>query len=135
MTATPEQLQMMLYDGAVRFTEAARSALDRRDLEAVHENVTRAQAIVTEMLTGLRPTADQAVCGRLASLYRFVYRKLVEVGFDHRPESADEALDVLRHQRETWALLLERVGHHKAAGRAKGHAMSAGVTAGLSMSA
>ena len=135
MTATPEQLQLMLYDGAVRFTDAARSALARRDLEAVHANVTRAQAIVTELLSGLRPAADPDLCGRLASLYQHVYRQLIRVGFDHDPHAADEALDVLRHQRETWLLLLEQMGREKAVGRVRGTHVHHTHTAGLSIAA
>ena len=65
MTATPEQLQLMLYDGAVRFAEAARSALARRDLEAVQANVGRTQAIVNELMSGLRPHLGSAdLCSR-----------------------------------------------------------------------
>ena len=135
MTATPEQLQLMLYDGAVRFTEGARSALERRDLEAVHANVTRAQAIVTELLSGLRPRHGAQLCGRMAGMYRHVYRKLIEVGFDHRVEAADDALRVLRRQRDTWVMLLEQMGHEKAAGRARGATVHPGVTAGLSIAA
>jgi flagellar protein FliS len=135
MTATPEQLQMMLYDGAIRFTEAARSALDRRDLEAVFRNVTKAQAIVTELLSGLRPAHGADLCGRLAAEYRYVYRKLVEVGFQHSGESADAAIDVLRNQRETWALLLEKRGQEKADGRTRGMPSAPVVSAGLSIAA
>ena len=136
MTATPEQLQMMLYDGAVRFTEGARAALDRRDLEAVFTNVTRAQAIVTELLGGLRPSHGSTLCGRLAAEYRYVFRKLIEVGFQHSVHSADDALAVLRHQRATWAMLLEQMGHEKAAGRRIGVTTFTPVaSAGLSMSA
>ena len=135
MTATPEQLQLMLYDGAVRFAEAARSALDRRDLEGVFANVTKAQAIVTELLGSLRPAHAADLCGRLAAEYRYVYRKLVEVGFHHSRASADEAITVLRHQRETWALLLEQMGREKAAGRSRGMAMVPTVSAGLSIAA
>lgn len=136
MTATPEQLQLMLYDGAVRFTEAAKAALDRRDLEAVHVNVSKAQAIVTELLSGLRPTHGAGLCGRLAGVYQYVYRKLIEVGFDHRADSAEAALIVLRHQRDSWVLLLEQMGHEKAASRRRGIATHASAApAGLSIAA
>ena len=135
MTATPEQLQMMLYDGAVRFAEAARAALDRQDREAVFTNVTKAQAVVTELMTGLRPTHGAEVCSRLAGLYRYAYHKLVEVGFHHSAEAADAAVTVLRHQRDTWALLLEQMGHEKAAGRSRGEAFAPTVAAGLSIAA
>ena len=136
MTATPEQLQLMLYDGAVRFTEAAKAALDRRDLEAVNYNVGKAQAIVTELLSGLRPAHGADLCGRLAGVYRYAYRKLIEVGIDHRADSAEAALIALRHQRDSWALLLEQMGHEKAAGRSRGVAMHAtAAPAGLSIAA
>ena len=135
MTATAEQLQLMLYDGAVRFTEQAKAALDRRDLEAVHANVTKAQAVVTELLSGLRPTHDPRLCGRLAGLYRHVYRQLVSVGFDHDAGAAEEALSALRHQRESWVMLMEQMGHEKAAGRSRGHAPAPRVSAGLSIAA
>ncbi len=135
MTATPEQLQLMLYDGAVRFADAARSALARRDLEAVHANVTRAQAIVTELISALRPGVDPDLCGHLSAQYRYVYRKLIEVGFDHRLTSADQALAALRHQRQTWVLLLEQMGREKAAGRVTGSHVHHTHTAGLSIAA
>ncbi len=136
MTATPEQLQLMLYDGAVRFTEAAKAAVDRRDLEAVHFNVSKAQAIITELLTGLRPAHGADLCGRLAGVYQFVYRKLIEVGFDHRADSAEAALIALRHQRDSWILLLEKMGQEKAAGRKRGVAMHASAApVGLSIAA
>ncbi len=136
MTATPEQLQLMLYDGAVRFTEAAKAALDRRDLEAVDRNVSKAQAIITELMTGLRPTHGAKLCGRLAGVYQYVYRKLIEVGFDHRADSAEAALIALRHQRDTWVMLIEKMGHEKAASRKRGVAVHAtAAPAGLSIAA
>ena len=137
MTATPEQLQMMLYDGALRFAEAARSALARRDLEAVQANVGRTQAIVNELMSGLRPQLGSAdLCSRLGGQYRYTFRKLIEVAFDHRTDSADAAVAMLRHQRQTWVLLLEQMGREKAAGRSRGVVVHhPTVSAGLSIAA
>ena len=136
MTATPEQLQLMLYDGAIRFTEAARDALGRRDLEAVHTNVTRGPS--DRDRAAERPAAGPhgaEVCSRLAGLYRHVFRQLIDVGFHHTERAADEALTVLRHQRATWAMLLEQVGREKAAGRVRGQAYAPAVSMGLSIAA
>ena len=103
MTATPEQLQMMLYDGAIRFADAGRAAIAKKDWEATYLNLSRAQKILTELSSGLKPDIAPEMCARLASLYNFIYRKLVDASLNHTIESVDEALKLLRYQRETWA--------------------------------
>jgi flagellar protein FliS len=113
-TATPEQLQMMLYDGAIRFAEAGKAAILKKDWEGTYLNLSRAQKIITELTSGLKPNVAPDMCAKLASLYNFIYRKLVDASLHHTVESADEALQLLRYQRETWAMLMEKLGKQKA---------------------
>jgi flagellar protein FliS len=115
LTATPEQLQMMLFDGAIRFAEQARIAMEKKDWEGTYNNVSRSQKIITELTCGLRPKVAPELCGKLAALYNYAYRKLVEASVQHNIEALDEALKVLRYQRETWALLLDKLAKEKAA--------------------
>jgi flagellar protein FliS len=114
-TATPEQLQMMLYDGVVRFTEQARAALEKKEWETSYNMISRAQKIITELTCTLRHDVDPELCTKLAALYNYAYRKLVEASVEHKIESIDEALKILRYQRDTWALLLDQLGKKKAA--------------------
>jgi flagellar protein FliS len=125
MTATPEQLQMMLYDGAIRFAEQARTALQERNFEKSYTSISRVQKILVEMSSTLKHDVFPELCGKLASLYNFVYRKLIEANIDHSIGAMDEALGVLRYQRETWSLLLEQLGKSKAAAAATKIAMPA----------
>jgi flagellar secretion chaperone FliS len=118
LTATPEQLQLMLYDGAIRFAEQARLALQKNDFEGSYNGISRAQKIIAELSCSLRPKVAPELCGKLASLYNFVYRKLIEANIDHKLESLEEALGILRYQRETWSLLLNQIGQKKAAAAA-----------------
>ena len=118
MTATPEQLQMMLYDGAIRFCEQARMALVANDYEKSYTMISRVQKIISEMSSTLKHDVFPELCGKLAALYNFAYRKLIEANVDHKIESLDEALGVLRFQRETWAMLLDQLGKNKAANAA-----------------
>ena len=118
MTATPEQLQLMLYDGAIRFTEQAKVALQKKDYEGSFNGISRAQKIIAELSGSLRHAMAPELCGKLASLYNFVYRKLIEANIDHKVESLDDALAILRYQRETWAMLLDQLGKKKAAAAA-----------------
>ena len=118
LTATPEQLQLMLYDGAIRFAEQARTALQDKNYEKSYNLISRVQKILTEMSASLKHDVFPELCGKLSSLYNFAYRKLIEANIDHTVESLDEALNVLRFQRETWAMLLDQLGKNKAANAA-----------------
>jgi len=113
-TATPEQLQLMLYDGAIRFTEQGKQALTQKNYEASYNALSRAQKIITELQCGLRHELAPDLCGRLAALYNFVFRKLMEANIHHNIASADEALTILKYQRETWVMLLDQLGKQKA---------------------
>jgi flagellar protein FliS len=106
-TATPEQLQLMLYDGAIRFAEQARAALEKKNFEQSFNLLTRAQRIMAEMAASLKH--DLA-----PELYNYVYRKLIEANIHHTLEPLDEALNLLRYQRETWTMLLQQLGQQKA---------------------
>jgi flagellar protein FliS len=115
LTATPEQLQMMLYDGAIRFTEQAKAALEEKNFEKSFDLLTRAQKIVLELQCGLKHKVAPDLCDKLAALYNFVHRRLVEANVKHETPLLDEALQILRYQRETWALLLQKLAQGKAA--------------------
>jgi flagellar protein FliS len=119
LTATPEQLQLMLYDGAIRFSEQARPALEKKDWETSYNMLSRAQKIITELTCSLKHDVHPEMCARLVSLYNFVYRKLVEASAEHKIESLDEALKVLRYQRETWAMLMQQLTKQKATAAAR----------------
>ncbi|MGN6504166.1 MAG: flagellar export chaperone FliS [Tepidisphaeraceae bacterium] len=115
LTATPEQLQMMLYDGAVRFAEQGKLALQSKTYDQSFEALTRAQQIVLELQCGLKKDLAPDLCNNLAGLYNFVYRKLVDANTKHDLGALDEALQILRYQRETWALLMQKLAASKAA--------------------
>ena len=118
MTATPEQLQMMLYDGALRFAEQAKAALHRKDFEGSFNNISKVQRILVELTSSLKHDVAPELCGRLAALYTYAYKRLIEANVEHKAESLDEAIDLLRYQRETWSMLLEQLGKNTAANAA-----------------
>ena len=119
LTATPEQLQMMLYDGALRFCEQARAALQDKNWEQSYTLITRVQKILVELSCSLKHDVQPGLCGKLAALYNYAYRKLIEANIDHKVESLDEAMSVLRYQRDTWAILMDNLGKQKAAAAAQ----------------
>jgi flagellar protein FliS len=117
-TATPEQLQLMLYDGAIRFSEQAKVALQEKKYDQSYDLLSRTQKIIAEMTASLKHDVAPELCGKLSSLYNFVYRKLIEANIEHTIPPLDEALAILRYQRDTWAMLLDQLGKTKAAAAA-----------------
>lgn len=109
LTATSEQLQLMLYDGAIRCALQARDALLEKDYETSYDRLTRAQNIVTEMQAGLNYDVNRELCERVGSIYGFLFRKLVDANVQHDIQAIDDALKVLRIERETWRILVDRV--------------------------
>ena len=55
---------------------------------------------------------------QMSALYNFIYMKLVDANTEHQIAKLDEALNLLRYQRETWTMLLEQLGKTKAAAAA-----------------
>ncbi len=117
-TATPEQLQLMLYDGAIRFSAQAKVALQEKKYDQSYDLLSRTQKIIAEMTASLKHDVAPELCGKLSSLYNFVYRKLIEANIEHTIPPLDEALAILRYQRDTWAMLLDQLGKTKAAAAA-----------------
>lgn len=109
MTATPEQLQLMLYDGAIRFTTRGLEAIRARDRVECFNALERAQRIVLELSNGLRPEVNRELAEQMAALYSFIFRRLVDANVHQDEKAAEDALRILRHQRETWALLMEKL--------------------------
>lgn len=109
MTASPEELTMMLYDGVVRFSEQAREAMANKDYETSYKLIIKAQNIVTEFMGTLKDDYAPEICGKMRALYLFCYRRLVEANLKRDLSNLDDAIKILRHMRETWALLLEKI--------------------------
>jgi flagellar protein FliS len=115
LTATPEQLQLMLYDGAIRFGEQARAALEQKNFEQSYNMIARVQKIIAELSATLKPDVAPDLCKKMGALYAYIYRKLIEANIEHVLPPLDEALNLLRYQRETWAMLLDQLGKTRAA--------------------
>jgi flagellar protein FliS len=109
MTASPEQLQLMLYDGAIRYALQGRDAVERADWEEAYNKLTRAQQIVLEMQRGLNHEVNPKLCAQVAAVYGFVYHRLVDASVKREVQFVDDALKVLRVERDTWQMVVDKV--------------------------
>ena len=116
MTAGPAELRMMLFDGALRFARKGRAGLAEQDFEAAYEGISRCQQILMELINGLRPQQDPALCERLSDLYTFLYTRLIDASRERSAEIVEEVIKLLEYERQTWSMLLEKLARKKAGG-------------------
>jgi flagellar protein FliS len=100
-TATPDKLLIMLYDGAIRFCSQAKMAIENKQFEQSHVNLTKAQNIIVEFMTTLN--MDYEISQNLYSLYDYLYNRLVEANIKKDTAIIDEVVGFLTDLRKTWA--------------------------------
>lgn len=100
--ASPLQLVIMLYDGALRFIDSGRAALLVGDLYRQNDQFQRAQRIITELMSCLDMSHGGEVATNLANLYSYSYNQLVAANVNCDAEAADNAAKVLRELRQSW---------------------------------
>ncbi len=99
-TASPAKLTLMLYDGAVRFCNIAKEAIDAGDFEKANTNIMKAEKIIVE----LRVTLDMKypVAKEFDTVYDYIYRRLVEANMKKNQTVLDDALKHIKTMRDTW---------------------------------
>lgn len=102
-TASPEQLTLMCYDGALKFMRRASMALGDGDLARLSEATGRAQAIINELNITLNMELGGEIARNLRDIYLFVNRHLATGVMKQDPRMLDEAMELIRGLRDSWA--------------------------------
>jgi len=99
-TASPADLTLMLYEGAIKFCNLAIVALEKNDYEKVNINIVKAERIITEF----RSTLDfkYPVAKEFEVVYDYIYRRLIDANIRKDKEILEEALGYIREMRDTW---------------------------------
>ena len=110
MTATPAELTLMLYDGAIKFCNIAIAAMEGKDIQKANENIIKVEKIIVEF----RSTLDYkySVATDFDNVYRYLYDRLVEANIKKDKEIIEEVAKHLRDMRDTWkeVIRLNKVG-------------------------
>ena len=101
LTATPERLVVMLYDGANRFLIQGAAAMRGGDLTVTNDRLRRAEAIINELRSTLDMSAGQ-VATNLESIYAFCQRLLLEARLKQDADKIDHVARLLRELRDAW---------------------------------
>lgn len=114
MTASPEQLQLMLYDGALRFARQGGESVKEGRFEDAYGALSRSQRIVLEMQQGLRYEVAPELCDRMSAIYLYIYRRLIDGCVNKDVSAIDEAIRLLEFERETWMMLINKLSSERA---------------------
>ncbi len=105
-TASPAELTLMLYEGAIKFSNLAMMGLEKGDYEAVNVNIQKTRAIIVELTSTLDhkyPVAED-----FQRLYDYIFALLVEANMQKDKELLERALDELRDIRDIWKQIMSK---------------------------
>lgn len=101
-TATPEQVLILLYDGAILYLNKAKVGLEQNDLEQWNKNLLGCERIILEFMDTLDMEHGGELAKNLYGLYEYFYNTLVQANMNKNTQKVDEILRHLKGLRETW---------------------------------
>lgn len=100
MTASPQELTLMLYNGALKFIGMAKINIQEKDIPKANESIKRAQDIIQELNITLN--MDYPISTNLRSMYTYILEKLVDGNIYKEIQYLDEAAEIITELRDTW---------------------------------
>lgn len=99
-TASPAELTLMLYDGAIKFCNIAKSGIEENNINKSNNNIIKAENIITY----LRSTLDYKypVAEEFEKVYNYIYERLIAANMNKNTKILNEVLEHLRTMRDTW---------------------------------
>lgn len=100
LTASPAELTLMLYEGAIKFCNIAITAVEQKDIQKAHTNIVKTQKIIEHF----RVTLDMRypVAQDFDRVYVYLEQRLIEANVKKDAEILNEILGHLHSMRDTW---------------------------------
>lgn len=100
LTASPAELTLLLYEGAIKFCNLAMMAMEKKDYSKANLNIIKAEKIITELRTTL--DFEYPVAKSFEEVYSYIYSRLIEANIRKDTQLLEEALGYIREMRDTW---------------------------------
>lgn len=100
MTASPAELTLMLYDGAIKFCNIAIMGIEQGDVQKAHNNIMRVQKIIEEFQITLN--FKYAIANDFNNVYNYIMKRLREANMTKDKAILEEVLEHLHTMRDTW---------------------------------
>ena len=106
LTASPAELTLMLYEGAIKFGNIAITAMKEKDVPKAHTNIIKVQRIITEFRSSL--DRNYPVAQDFDNIYVYLLQRLLQANVKKDPEIMEEVVGHLRTLRETWVEVMKK---------------------------
>jgi flagellar protein FliS len=116
LSAKPEKLILMLYDGAIRFIQQGIKAMEENKIELAHNNLLRSQNIMVELMASLNFEKGGELAVNLFRIYEFMHYTLVQANVKKEAEQLTRVAEQLKMLRESWSQALKKEENGKANG-------------------
>lgn len=100
MTASPAELTLMLYEGAIKFCNIAIRAVEEQDIQKAHNNIVKVENILSEFQATLNH--KYPVAKDFDEVYKYLKQRLLEANIKKDKGILEEVLKHLRTMRDTW---------------------------------
>ena len=100
LTASPAELTLMLYDGAIKFCNIAIMGIEQNDIQKAHTNIKKVERIIEEFRTTL--DRKYPVAEDFDRVYVYLLKRLLEANVKKDKEILEEVNTHLRSMRDTW---------------------------------
>lgn len=100
LTASPQELTLMLYDGALKFCRQAIQAIEENKIKQAHECIIRVEDIIEEFQATLDKKYE--ISSSLEILYDYIYRRLIEANIQKDTDILEEVYGLIKELRDTW---------------------------------
>ena len=105
-TASPGDLTLLLYEGAIKFCNIAIMAIEKKDFDKAHTNIIKAQNIIIEFRSTLN--FDYPIAKDFDVAYDCIYERLLQANIKKDVVLLEEALGFIRDMRDTWKEAIKR---------------------------
>lgn len=106
-TASPEELTLMLYNGAIKFMNIGKMGIEEEDIQKKNKALIRAQDIINELKYSLN--MDFEISREMSVLYDFVLDRLIDANINKDVKAVDDGLEIVYEMRETWKDVMKEV--------------------------
>lgn len=129
LTASPGQLVLMLYDGALKSLALATQAFEEapentRRIALINQHLLKAQSIVAELQNGLNMEQGGEFAQTMSRLYDYYNRRLFEANLRKQVAPVQEVEKLLRDVRNAWAEMLGKQDNSNSAPSERLHSVA-----------
>ena len=110
LTASPAELTLLLYEGAIKFCNIAVVAMEKNDVEKAHTNIVKAEMIIEELQSTLNH--KYSVAADFDNIYKYIYSLLIDANMKKDTKILEDAISEFRGIRDVWKEVMAKTSHN-----------------------